>query len=88
MAHWTPNSSTQMQRFDHIAILYDPTWPRFLCFSHHEPVLHPMHLELGELLRGLSASGQDTENVEANGLGKRPALANNDSVTRLNTEGG
>lgn len=46
-----------------------------------------MHLELGELLGGLSASGEDTENVEADSLGKRPALANDDLVTGLDTEG-
>lgn len=46
-----------------------------------------MHLELGELLRGLSTSGEHTEDVEADGLGERPALADNDRVTGLNTEG-
>ena len=54
------------------------------------PLLQPsnMRLELGELLRGLSASGQDTENVEADSLGEGPALANDDLVTGLDTEGG
>jgi hypothetical protein len=47
-----------------------------------------MRLELGELLGGLSASGKDTKDVEADGLGERPALANNDCVTGLDTEGG
>ena len=47
-----------------------------------------MRLELGELLGGLSASGENTEDVEADGLGKRPALANDDGVTRLDTESG
>jgi hypothetical protein len=47
-----------------------------------------MRLELGELLGGLSASGKDTKDVEADGLGERPALANDDCVTGLDTEGG
>jgi hypothetical protein len=47
-----------------------------------------MRLELGELLGSLSASGEDTEDVEADGLGERPALADDDCVTGLDTEGG
>ena len=47
-----------------------------------------MHLELVELLSSLSLSGKDTENVEADGLGEGPALANNDLVTGLDTESG
>jgi len=47
-----------------------------------------MRLELGELLGSLSASREDTEDVEADGLGKRPALANDNGVTRLDTESG
>jgi hypothetical protein len=47
-----------------------------------------MRLELGELLRGLAASGQDTDDVEADGLGEGPALADDDLVTGLDTEGG
>jgi hypothetical protein len=47
-----------------------------------------MHLELGELLGSLAASGKDTEDVEADGLGERPALADDDLVTGLDTESG
>jgi hypothetical protein len=47
-----------------------------------------MRLKLGELLGSLSASGEDTEDVEADGLGEGPALANDDLVTGLDTEGG
>lgn len=47
-----------------------------------------MHLELGELLGSLALAGEDTENVEADGLGEGPALANNDLVTGLDTESG
>jgi hypothetical protein len=47
-----------------------------------------MRLELGELLGGLSASGEDTEDVEADSLGEGPALADDDLVTRLDTESG
>jgi hypothetical protein len=53
-----------------------------------KPLLHPMRLELGELLGSLSASGEDTEDVEADGLGEGPALADDDLVTGLDTEGG
>ena len=45
-------------------------------------------LKLGETLHSLAGSGQDTEHVETDGLGERPALANNDLVTGLDTEGG
>lgn len=87
MARWTPNSSTQMQSFDHRK-------PFMLRLGHTSPVpchvsvTHPIRLKLGELLGGLSASGEDTEDVEADGLGERPALANNDLVTGLDTESG
>ena len=47
-----------------------------------------MHLELGELLGSLALAGEDTEDVEADGLGEGPALANDDLVTRLDTESG
>jgi hypothetical protein len=47
-----------------------------------------MRLELGELLSGLSGSGKDTEDVEADSLGEGPALANDDLVTGLDTESG
>ena len=47
-----------------------------------------MHLELGELLGSLALAGEDTENVEADGLGEGPALANDDLVTGLDTESG
>src|SRR5690349_22815151 len=47
-----------------------------------------MHLELGELLGSLALAGEDTEDVEADGLGEGPALANDDLVTGLNTESG
>ena len=47
-----------------------------------------MHLELVELLSSLSLSGEDTENVETDGLGEGPALANDDLVTGLSTESG
>lgn len=51
------------------------------------PLLLPsMRLELGELLSRLAASGQNTEDVEADSLGKGPALANDDLVTGLDTE--
>ena len=39
-----------------------------------------MHLELGELLGSLALAGEDTEDVEADGLGEGPALANDDLV--------
>jgi hypothetical protein len=45
-----------------------------------------MRLEFGELLRGLAASGEDTDDVEADGLGEGPALADDDLVTGLDTE--
>lgn len=45
-------------------------------------------LELGELLDGFTSSGQHTEDVESDGLGEGSALANNDLVTGLDTEGG
>jgi hypothetical protein len=45
-------------------------------------------LELGELLDGLASSGQHTKDVESDGLGEGPALANNDLVTGLDTESG
>lgn len=47
-----------------------------------------MHLELGELLGSLALAGEDTEDVEADGLGEGPALANDDLVTGLDTESG
>ena len=47
-----------------------------------------MRLEFGELLGGLSAAGENTEDIEADGLGKRPALANDNLVTGLGTESG
>lgn len=47
-----------------------------------------MHLELGELLGSLALAGKDTEDVEADGLGEGPALANDDLVTGLDTESG
>lgn len=56
--------------------------------AHHDPLLHPIRLELGELLGSLSASGEDTEDVETDGLGEGPALANDNGVTRLDTESG
>ena len=88
MAHWTPNSSTQMQCFDHIENHSHSVPATLLCFPHHEPLLHHMRLELGELLGGLSASGEDTKDVEADSLGEGPALADDDLVTGLDTEGG
>ena len=47
-----------------------------------------MRLKLGELLDSLASPGEDTENVETDGLGERSALANDDLVTGLNTESG
>jgi hypothetical protein len=47
-----------------------------------------MRLELGELLGSLSASGENTKDVEADSLGEGPALADDDCVTGLDTEGG
>jgi hypothetical protein len=47
-----------------------------------------MRLELGELLGSLALSGKDTEDVETDGLGEGPALANDDLVTGLDTESG
>jgi hypothetical protein len=50
----------------------------------------PVHasLKLGERLDSLAGSGQDTENVETNRLGEGSALAHDDLVTGLDTEGG
>jgi|SRR5690242_1590219 len=47
-----------------------------------------MYLELGELLGSLALAGEDTEDVEADGLGEGPALADDDLVTGLDTESG
>jgi hypothetical protein len=47
-----------------------------------------MRLELGELLGSLALAGKDTEDVETDGLGEGPALANDDLVTGLDTESG
>ena len=46
------------------------------------------NLELAELLDGLAGSGKYTEDVETDSLAKRPALANGNLITLLNTEGG
>ena len=46
------------------------------------------NLELSELLDGLAGSGKYTEDVETDSLAKRPALANGNLITLLNTEGG
>jgi hypothetical protein len=55
-------------------------------------LVHPMHktqrLELGELLDGLAGAGKDAEHVEAHSLGEGSALADDDLVTGLDTEGG
>lgn len=92
MAHWTPDSSTLMPSFDdHIENHSRSASATFLSFADHEPLHHPfskMHLELVELLSSLSLSGEDTEDVEADGLGEGPALANDDLVTGLDTESG
>jgi len=88
MAHGTPNSSTQMPGFDHIENRSHLSVTTLLSFPHHEPLLHTTRLELGELLGSLAASGEDTEDVEADGLGEGPALADDDLVTRLDTESG
>ena len=45
-----------------------------------------MQSKLGELLCRLAFPGQHTEDVETNSLGERPALANDDRVTGLDTE--
>lgn len=45
-------------------------------------------LELAELLHRLASTGEDAEDVEANSLAKRAALADGDLVTLLNTESG
>ena len=81
-------SSTQMQSFDdHIENHHAPT--RFFPCPIINPLLRSyMHLELGELLGGRSAAGENTEDVEADSLGKGPALADNDLVTGLGTERG
>ena len=46
------------------------------------------NLELAELLDGLAGSGKYTEDVETDSLAKRPALADGNLITLLNTEGG
>jgi hypothetical protein len=46
------------------------------------------NLKLGELLNRLASSGQDTQDVEADSLAERSALANGDLVTLLDTESG
>lgn len=86
MAHWTPISSTQMQSENHRTSCSDLATLLFL--PRHISDTHPMRLKLRELLGGLSASRKDTEDVEADGLGEGPALANDDLVTGLDTEGG
>jgi len=50
------------------------------------PPLNPPSLELGELLDSLASPGENTENVEPDSLAQRPALANGNLVTLLNTE--
>lgn len=87
MAYWTPNFSSQMQSFDHTENHSSSIPATLLCVLRHEPLLHTMRLELGELLGSLAASGEDTEDVEADSLREGPALANDDLVTRLDTEG-
>jgi len=49
------------------------------------PVEKP-NLELGERLDCLASSGQHAQDVEADSLAERPALANGDLVTLLDTE--
>jgi hypothetical protein len=46
------------------------------------------NLKLRELLNRLAGSGQDTQDVEADSLAERSALANGDLVTLLDTESG
>ena len=45
-------------------------------------------LKLGELLAAGDGLAVDTDNVEANSLGERAALADSDGVTLLDTESG
>lgn len=52
------------------------------------PSVYAMRLKLGELLDGLAGPGKHTEDVETDSLGERSALANDDLVTRLDTESG
>jgi hypothetical protein len=88
MAYWTPNFSTQMPSFDHIEThsrIFVTTLSAFLIMNRYS---RTMRLELGELLGSLAASGKDPEDVEADGLGEGPALADDDLVTGLDTEGG
>jgi hypothetical protein len=75
---------------DHIENHHAPPQPHFfpLLIMNRYTIPFLMHLELVELLSSLSLSGEDTEDVEADGLGERPALANDDLVTGLNTESG
>lgn len=46
-----------------------------------------MLLKLRELLDGLAGPGEHTEHVESNSLRKGSALANDDLITGLDTEG-
>jgi hypothetical protein len=46
------------------------------------------NLKLRELLNRLASSGQDTQDVEADSLAERSALANGNLVTLLDTESG
>ena len=75
---------------DHIENHHAPPQPHFfpLLIMNRYTIPFLMHLELVELLSSLSLSGEDTEDVEADGLGERPALANDDLVTGLDTESG
>jgi hypothetical protein len=90
MAHWTPIPQPRCRVLTTISKPSRSLRLVFLSFADHEPLLHPisMHLELGELLGSLAASGKDAEDIEADGLGEGPALADDDLVTGLDTESG
>jgi hypothetical protein len=94
MAHWTPIPQPRCKVLTTISrpITFCIPGTRCLSMSHHvsvTPIIpSTMHLELGELLGRLALAGQNTEDVETDGLGKRPALANDDLVTGLDTESG
>ena len=56
--------------------------------DHDTHSISSTRLELGEGLDSLAGSGKHTEDVESDGLAEGPALADDDLVTGLDTEGG
>jgi hypothetical protein len=55
---------------------------------YHAKMPEESNLELAELLNSLAGAGQDTQDVETDSLAERPALADGDLVTLLDTESG